>query len=110
MTIPESVQNNPKALNYWSRAAWEIRNTYNRLVHEFGVPKEDARFILPSATKTSLIMTANFREWRHIIQLRTDPASQWEIRDVASRIRDILIDEAPYVFGDLRDANKDRVG
>lgn len=66
-----------------------------------GLKPEDARFLLPNAAKTELMMTANFREWRHIIQLRTDPASQWEIATVAERVRGELQIIAPYVFGDL---------
>jgi thymidylate synthase (FAD) len=66
-----------------------------------GVPKEDARMVLPLATMTNLIMTANFREWRHIIGLRTSSAAQWEIRELANKALDILIKQASNVFSDL---------
>jgi len=46
-------------------------------------------------------MTANFREWRHIIQLRTDKAAQWEIRELMTEILEILKEQAPSCFGDL---------
>jgi len=46
-------------------------------------------------------MTANFREWRHIIKLRTAPDAQWEIRELADRIRFSLKTLAPSVFEDL---------
>ena len=66
-----------------------------------GVPKEDARFILPQAEATSLYMTANFREWRHFLKLRLDRHAQWEIREVAERVLGILSRIAPDCFHDF---------
>jgi thymidylate synthase (FAD) len=66
-----------------------------------GVPKEDARLVLPNAAMTRMVMSANFRQWRHIIKVRCTPAAQWEIRRVCERVRDILTEHAPAVFGDL---------
>jgi thymidylate synthase ThyX len=45
----------------------------------------------------------NFRQWRHFIELRCDKAAQWEIREVAKRILEILNMYAPSVFGDLHE-------
>lgn len=73
---------------------------YEELVAS-GVPKESARFVLPLATTTRLIMTANFREWRHIIRLRTHPSAQWEIRGLMEKICYHLKTVAPNVFRDL---------
>jgi len=66
-----------------------------------GIPREDARFVLPIGTQTRLVMTANFRELRHIIKLRGSKAAQWEVRQVAKRLLEIMREEAPNVFGDL---------
>jgi thymidylate synthase (FAD) len=66
-----------------------------------GVPKEDARYILPIGTETRLVVSANFREWRHIIRLRGSPAAQWEIRELVARVLAILREHAPTVFDDL---------
>jgi len=66
-----------------------------------GTPKEDARFMLPQAITTSLVMTANFREWRHILKLRTAPDAQWEIRALCVEIGRILMEHAPSVFEDI---------
>ena len=78
---------------------WKI---YEDMVKE-GIPKEDARMILPLATHTRLLMTANFRQLRHMIKLRTDKGAQWEIQELMGKVRDILIEQAPFVFGDLYD-------
>jgi len=74
---------------------------YYEIMLEHGVPKEDARFVLPNACETELVMTANFREWRHICELRGSTGAQWEIRQVAVRVLEQLKIIAPNVFFDL---------
>jgi len=81
-------------------AAYACIAAYDALIKE-GVPAEDARYYLPQGVTTRLVMTANFREWRHIIRLRTAPDAQWEIRELADRIRLSLKTLAPSVFEDL---------
>lgn len=51
---------------------------------EHGVKPEDARYALPEATKTNLIMTCNLRELFHIFDMRLAKAAQWEIRNLAT--------------------------
>jgi len=58
-----------------------------------GVKKEDARFVLPEATTTELIVTGNFQAWLDFIKLRADKHAQWEIREVARTINNILAKE-----------------
>lgn len=77
-----------------------IRFLYEKM-QKGGIPNEDARFILPNGCHTTIVMSANFREWRHFIKLRTSPHAQWEIRRVAKKILDILKHHAPNVFMDL---------
>ena len=57
-------------------------------------PQEDARFILPNAVCSEIVITANFREWRHIFSLRCHPDAQWEIRDIMKK----LLDEFHVLF------------
>jgi thymidylate synthase (FAD) len=66
-----------------------------------GLKKEDARFVLPNACTSEIVVTANFREWRHIIKLRTSAAAQWEIRLVSTKILEILKEQAPACFSDI---------
>lgn len=73
---------------------------YEELVAS-GVPKEDARFVLPIGAETRLVMTANFREYLTIFRLRISPAAQWEIRDVCARMLVALAARAPNIFGDM---------
>jgi len=101
--IPPDIAAHPRAMEIWTGVVEELKAAYQEL-RALGIRKEDARFLLPNAAATRIVMTANFREWRHVIRLRTDPAAQWEIRELAHRILDILYQVAPSVFQDLVDA------
>ena len=104
--IPPDIAADPRALEIWGGVVDEIEAAYQEL-RKLGIRKEDARFLLPNAAATRIVMSANFREWRHVIKLRTDPAAQWEIRELADRVLDILYQVAPSVFQDLVDARAD---
>ena len=58
-----------------------------------GVKAEDARYLLPEATKTNLIVTMNARQLFHVADMRMDSAAQWEIRDLARVMLRELKDE-----------------
>jgi thymidylate synthase (FAD) len=75
------------------------RETYGRL-KELGIPNQDARFILPNAATSEIVVTANFREYRHIFDERCSIAAQWEIRRICCGMLEILQQHAPSVFGD----------
>ena len=64
-------------------SAW----AYAQLINN-GVPAEDARYVLPNACKTTLVMTTNLRELYHFLYLREDSHAQWEIRDLAKALRE----------------------
>ncbi|HDN78921.1 MAG: FAD-dependent thymidylate synthase [Chloroflexi bacterium] len=97
---PPSIAANPEALAKY-REFMEKAWSYYRELMEMGIPKQDARFVLPNATATRIVMSANFREWRHFIKVRLDPRAQWEIRELARRILSILYRVAPSIFADL---------
>jgi thymidylate synthase (FAD) len=77
--------------------AWD---SYHRLLRQ-GVKPEDARFVLPNACETKFFITANAREFRHILKLRMDKKAQWEIRNLAKEIYSQLMDVAKPLFEDL---------
>lgn len=54
-----------------------------RAMVEAGVPAEDARYIVPSAAHTRIMVTMNVREFFHFLDVRDDDGAQWEIRDLA---------------------------
>lgn len=98
--IPPSVEENEEAKKLFEEFMESARNTYVRL-KELGIKNEDARYVLPNATETEIVLTANFRELRHIISLRKDKSAQWEIRKLAHEMLRLLKEHAPSVFEDL---------
>jgi thymidylate synthase (FAD) len=65
-----------------------------------GCSPQIARSVLPNSLKTELVMTTNFREWKHFLKLRTDPAAHPQMREVALMVKEVLAKECPYFFGD----------
>jgi thymidylate synthase (FAD) len=74
-----------------------ISEAYQKLL-EMGIHKEDARFILPNAAKTHILVTMNARELRHFFNLRCCRRSQWEIREVAIEMFRQAKKAAPALF------------
>ncbi|MBI5577048.1 MAG: FAD-dependent thymidylate synthase [Deltaproteobacteria bacterium] len=70
---------------------------YEELV-KAGVPAEDARFVLPNATETKILITMNARELHHFFALRLCRRAQWEIREMARRMLAIACERAPLLF------------
>jgi len=66
-----------------------------------GIPKEAARFVLPNACTTTMVVTMNARSLRNFFKLRLDKHAQWEIRMVTNRMFDLLLKVAPDLFEDL---------
>jgi thymidylate synthase (FAD) len=64
--------------------------------------QQAARSLLPNETEAPLVMTANARAWRHIIEMRANPHAEIEIRALAFRIYLCLAAIDPYLFGDYR--------
>ncbi|MDY0018665.1 MAG: FAD-dependent thymidylate synthase [Anaerolineae bacterium] len=98
--LPDAIANNPEALAIWETFADHVEETYHAL-REQGVLKEDARFVLPNATATRIIVTMNFRELRYFFQLRITPEAQWEIRRMAAWMLTLVAPHAPAVFGEM---------
>lgn len=59
------------------------------------VKPEDARFVLPIATWTNLIMTMNLRSMLNFFSLRCDKHAQWEVRNLANQIKEIVKEYTP---------------
>lgn len=65
---------------------------------DMGLAPEVARGLLPNSCKTEIVMTANLREWVHVLKLRTSKAAHPDIRDLMSRLQKQLIKELPEIF------------
>lgn len=97
--IPQSVKENPEALKIFEEALEFIKEAYQKLL-SLKIPEEDARFILPNATETKIVATANARELMHFFKLRLDVHAQWEIRELASEMFKIVSSIAPHIFNE----------
>jgi len=71
--------------------------TYNSLVKS-GVPEEDARYVLPNACTTNIVVTMNARELFHFFSLRLCNKSQWEIRELANEMYNLCMEVVPEIF------------
>jgi len=97
---PESIANNPNAHAIFAEFIGAARRSYKKL-QQLGINKQDARFVLPSACESEIILSANFRELRHIFYLRCNGHAQWEIRNIALGMLGIMKEHVPSVFADF---------
>jgi len=105
---PDSIKNNPKAHSLFTKYMEDAKRIYSEL-QRLGIKNEDARFVLPNAVESQIVVTANFRQWRHIIELRGSPDAQWEIRRIAIKILKILKKYSPTAFEDFEIDEKNEV-
>jgi len=98
--IPDSVLADGEAAVIFRDFMARAEETY-RILRDRGIRKEDARFVLPNASESQIVFSANFRELRTVFNLRLDRNAQWEIRRVCVEMLKALRKEAPSVFGDF---------
>lgn len=103
--IPPDILNNSTARSVYENALMTTRAAYRELL-QLGIKKEDARMVLTESTCTKLTMTVNFRELRHIFELRTHPTAQWEIRELCQRMASELDKRSlRWVYEDILEKN-----
>jgi thymidylate synthase (FAD) len=102
--VPETIVGNPFLEGEFYRAMRAAWDSYAQLLKD-GVKPEDARFVLPNACTTEIVVSGNFREFRNFLKLRLSPRAQWEIRKAANIILDKLYEIAPSCFEDLKDGS-----
>ncbi|MEM3555300.1 MAG: FAD-dependent thymidylate synthase [Candidatus Micrarchaeia archaeon] len=95
--VPPLIKENEKTLKLFKKTISEIMKVYNQLIQS-GIPVEDARYILPNATKTTITVTMNGRELLHFFSLRCCERAQWEIRELAEKMVKECRKVAPVIF------------
>jgi thymidylate synthase (FAD) len=100
ITVIEPPGLNDLTRSFWKQSVEETETQYMNLI-DSGVSPQIARSVLPNCLKTEIIVTANFREWRHILKLRTSPAAHPQIREVMEITKKILQEQCPNLFGGL---------
>lgn len=96
-TVPASVSNNPKAREIFNSSIQETTAAYHRLL-DLGIPAEDARYLMPNATNTKIIVTMNARELRNFFSHRSCRRAQWEICELSDRMLQLCQSLAPVLF------------
>ena len=94
---PPSIKEDDEQ-SYWYHEYMKATNEYYNDLVSAGIPAEDARFVLPNACETKLIMTMNIRSLLHFFDERCCNRAQWEIRQMADMMLDICKEVAPNVF------------
>ncbi len=97
VVTPPNIQSNEAAFKAYDEALKSVYSSYDRMVAA-GVPKEDARYILPSAIKTKLVMTLNARSLMHMVWQRTALQAQWEIRELATTLHGLAKEATPELW------------
>lgn len=94
---PKSIEEDDILFLEYIKLMKDIQTFYNSAIKR-GVQPEDARYALPNACSTQLIMTFNIRSLLNFFELRCCNRAQWEIRQMADMMLDICKEMAPNIF------------
>ena len=97
--IPPSIAKNEELLKKYNEFL-KLSEKYYKDFLDAGILAEDARYVLPNASSTKIVITMNARELRHFFALRCCNRAQWEIRDMACRMLKLAREVAPVLFND----------
>lgn len=97
--IPPSIEDDEFERIRYINTMKRINEVYKDIISKSSIKKEDARFLLPNSATTDIVVSANFREWLHIIDERVTRFAQWEIRELLTRIWGLCYKIAPFIFG-----------
>ena len=96
--MPKSIWDNPEARALYDNHMRATAEVYGRLVDCYKLPMEDARYILPNACTTNIIVTMNARSMLNLFRYRTCERAQWEIRELANKMLKICKEVSPTIF------------
>ena len=95
--VPPKVKKDPEALKVYEKHIDEIAKAYQKLI-EMGIDKEDARYLLPNAAETKIVVTMNARALLHFLEKRLCSRAQWEIRIMAQKMLALAKEVSPEIF------------
>ena len=111
--IPEEIKNCPEAIELYTKSITNDFDAYKNItqvlkqkyvndgIDEKSAGKkaiEDARFALPNACETKLVMTMDARNLINFFEKRCCNRAQWEVREVANQMLDLVLEVAPNLF------------
>ncbi len=104
--IPPSIKQDPEISREFEKCMAEAQENYTKVLkrlEEMGFKGEagqqDARYLLPNAAETKIVVTMNARELLHFFRVRCCNRAQWEIQAMAERMLDLVKGVAPTIFG-----------
>ncbi|MDD5806930.1 MAG: FAD-dependent thymidylate synthase [Eggerthellales bacterium] len=96
---PHTVCESPEAEAIFDEAVSAATEAYQKLLVA-GIPAEDARYLLPNAAESKIVVTMNIRELLHFFEHRCCNRAQWEIRELAHAMLELVRPTAPFIFAD----------
>lgn len=97
---PANIKERTKEYEDWLKAMNEAEKSYFTLIED-GCKPQVARSVLPTCTKTEIMVTMNMREWRHFIKLRSSSAAHPDIRILAIDLLKQFKEKIPVIFDDI---------
>lgn len=97
---PCHIQEGTNEYQLWYNCMVDIEKYYN-VMAELGCKPDQLRMLLPHSTKTDIIITANIREWRHILKLRTAKAAHPSIQEIMNLVKNEFQSKIPILFDNI---------
>ena len=103
--IPETIKKDKELTRVFISFMKDAQKTYNAIVQKLNendikgeAANQDARFVLPNAAETKIIVTMNARELQHFFRQRCCNRAQWEIRAMAEKMLKLVKKISPVIF------------
>ena len=103
--IPPSIKNNKEAMDKFDETMKYVQDAYNQISESLRNKgkkgesvNQDARFVLPQAAETKIVVSMNCRELLHFFKHRCCTRAQWEIRELADKMAQMCHDTLPELF------------
>jgi thymidylate synthase (FAD) len=95
--IPPKIASNIEATKIFLKTIQDLEKEYKKLL-ALGIVAEDARYLLPNAAETKIVVTMNARALHNFFKERMCSRAQWEIRNLAIKMHSLVLSEAPSIF------------
>ena len=97
---PKSIKNNDSIIKLFTEMNENIYSFYTAMIEQ-GIPKEDARYILPQGLLTDIVVSMNARAFIEQCEKRLCKKAQWEIREMFTQMKECIKDIYPIVYEQL---------
>ena len=94
---PASIAENEECNRLFDEMIDKTVDAYKAFL-DMDIPAEDARYLLPNAAETKIVVTMNIRELLHFFSVRCCNRAQWEFREVACKMLELVRPSAPLIF------------